>query len=77
MAFTMEQYRESARTIQSRLGGFVPRVAMILGSGLGELGDEVETPIFVDYRDIPHFRASTAPVMFMPPALVMMPIFFS
>ena len=34
---------------------------MILGSGLGELGDEVETPIFVDYRDIPHFRASTAP----------------
>ena len=61
MAFTMEQYRESARAIQSRLGGFVPRVAMILGSGLGELGDEVETPIFVDYRDIPHFRASTAP----------------
>ena len=61
MAFTMEQYRESALAIQSRLGGFVPRVAMILGSGLGELGDEVETPIFVDYRDIPHFRASTAP----------------
>ena len=61
MAFTMEQYRESAWAIQSRLGGFVPRVAMILGSGLGELGDEVETPIFVDYRDIPHFRASTAP----------------
>ena len=37
MAFTMEQYRESARAIQSRLGGFVPRVAMSLGSGLGEL----------------------------------------
>lgn len=34
---------------------------MVLGSGLGYLGDEVEDPIAVDYRDIPHFKASTAP----------------
>ena len=61
MTYTMEQYRESAQAIRARLGDFVPKVAMVLGSGLGFLGDEVETPIAVDYRDIPHFKASTAP----------------
>ena len=61
MSFTFEQYRESANYIMDRLGGFVPRVAMILGSGLGELGDTVENPTVIPYGDIPHFRASTAP----------------
>ena len=61
MNFTMEQYQESARVLRERLGEFTPKVAMVLGSGLGYLGDEVEDPIAVDYRDIPHFKASTAP----------------
>ena len=61
MEFTIAQYQESAAFLRSRLGPFVPKIAMILGSGLGSLGDEVESPIFVDYRDIPHFQASTAP----------------
>lgn len=61
MNFTMEQYQESARALRERLGEFTPKVAMVLGSGLGYLGDEVEDPIAVDYRDIPHFKASTAP----------------
>ena len=61
MNFTMEQYQESAQALRARLGGFVPKVAMVLGSGLGYLGDEVEDPIAVDYRDIPHFKVSTAP----------------
>jgi purine-nucleoside phosphorylase len=57
----MERYRQSAQAIQARLGGFVPKVAMVLGSGLGFLGDQVEQPIAIDYRDIPHFQVSTAP----------------
>ena len=61
MKFTMEQYRESAAVIASRLNGFVPEVAMILGSGLGYLGDEVDNAIAIDYADIPHFKHSTAP----------------
>ena len=61
MQYTMEQYRESAQAIRARLGEFAPRVAMILGSGLGYLGDEVERPIAVPYSETPHFRASTAP----------------
>ena len=61
MSFTMEQYRDSAQAIRQRLGDFVPKVAMVLGSGLGFLGDLVEDPIAVDYKDIPHFKVSTAP----------------
>jgi hypothetical protein len=34
---------------------------MILGSGLGFLGDVVEDPRLRVYRDIPHLKASTAP----------------
>lgn len=61
MEFTMEQYQASAQYIQEQLGEFIPKVAMVLGSGLGYLGDEVENAIAIDYRDIPHFKASTAP----------------
>jgi purine-nucleoside phosphorylase len=61
MTYTMEQYRASAETLREHLGNFTPKVAMVLGSGLGFLGDEVENPIAVDYRDIPYFKASTAP----------------
>ena len=61
MDYTMEQYQASAQAIRERLGAFAPKVAMVLGSGLGYLGDEVEAPIAIDYKDIPHFKASTAP----------------
>ncbi|MEA4933898.1 MAG: purine-nucleoside phosphorylase [Lawsonibacter sp.] len=61
MTYSMEQYQASAGTIRSQLGSFVPKVAMILGSGLGFLGDEVEQPIAIDYKGIPHFKSSTAP----------------
>ena len=61
MEFTFSQYQESAQAIRERLGGFVPKVAMVLGSGLGYLGDEVEEAIVVPYGEIPHFKASTAP----------------
>ena len=61
MNFTMEQYQESARALRERLGEFTPKVAMVLGSGLGYLGDVVEDPIVVPYGEIPHFKHSTAP----------------
>ena len=61
MNYTMEQYRESAEAIASRLDGFVPEIAMILGSGLGYMGDEMENAITINYSEIPHFKHSTAP----------------
>ncbi len=61
MSYTYAQYKESADYLRTRIGDFVPKVAMVLGSGLGFLGDEVEEPIAVPYGDIPHFKVSTAP----------------
>ncbi len=61
MAYTFERYQRSADHIRERLGGIVPRVAMVLGSGLGFLGDVVEDPIAIPYGEIPDFKASTAP----------------
>ena len=61
MNYTFAQYRESADALQAKLGGFRPKVAMILGSGLGYLGDLVEAAVVVPYGEIPHFKHSTAP----------------
>lgn len=59
--FKYQDYVDSAKYIQSRIAGFQPEVLIILGSGLGFLGDEVENPIIVPYGDIPNFKVSTAP----------------
>jgi purine-nucleoside phosphorylase len=37
-----------------------PRVAVVLGSGLGAFADELEDPISIPYSDIPGWPASTA-----------------
>ncbi|MBR1851085.1 MAG: purine-nucleoside phosphorylase [Bacteroidales bacterium] len=38
----------------------VPKVAIVLGSGLGKLADQIENPIVISYAQIPHFKQSTA-----------------
>lgn len=39
----------------------VYEIGIILGSGLGTLGEKIENPQYVDYKDIPNFPVSTAP----------------
>jgi purine-nucleoside phosphorylase len=39
----------------------VPDVAMVLGSGLGPLADQLEEAVAVSYGDLPGFPVSTAP----------------
>lgn len=36
-----------------------PEIGLILGSGLGDLAEEIENPTKISYRDIPHFPIST------------------
>ncbi|RYG74622.1 purine-nucleoside phosphorylase [Lentibacillus lipolyticus] len=36
-----------------------PAIGLILGSGLGVLAEEIDNPITVPYKDIPHFPEST------------------
>ena len=61
MAYTLEQYQESAEALRRRLGDFSPRCLVILGSGLGALAEEVAGPIAVPYAQVPHMKVSTAP----------------
>lgn len=59
--YVFQQYQESAEALRRRLNGFVPQILLILGSGLGALGDQVESPIVVPYEEVPHMKHSTAP----------------
>lgn len=59
--YTYQQYQESAAALREKLGDFRPRVLLVLGSGLGALGDEVENPIVVPYEEVPYMKHSTAP----------------
>lgn len=58
--YTQEQYQESGAAITAALGG-IPKIAIILGSGLGILADQAEHSVSLPYADIPHFCHSTAP----------------
>lgn len=55
------EYEQSAAFLKKVIGDFRPQVAMILGSGLGSIGDLVEDPCIVPYAEIPNFKHSTAP----------------
>ena len=54
----LERIEESAAAIRPRLET-EPRVAIILGTGLGGLAEQVESQVVIDYRDIPGFPLST------------------
>ena len=58
MAFVYADYKESEDYLRARIGDFVPKTLMVLGSGLGFMGDVVEDPVAVPYGDIPHFKPS-------------------
>lgn len=46
--------------IRMRLGGRkLPRVAVVLGSGLGKLAELIQDPIAIPYGDVPYFPVST------------------
>ncbi|MGG7566124.1 purine-nucleoside phosphorylase [Rhodovulum sp. DZ06] len=47
--------------VAPRIGDPV-EVALVLGSGLGQLAEAVEDPVFVPYGEIPDFPVSTAPM---------------
>ncbi|MBU8907844.1 purine-nucleoside phosphorylase [Desertibacillus haloalkaliphilus] len=49
---------ESVQFIKNQVS-ISPQIGLILGSGLGELADEIQNPVTISYADIPHFPVST------------------
>jgi purine-nucleoside phosphorylase len=53
-----EHVQEAAAFVRSRWAG-VPRVGVVLGTGLGALATEIEAEATIPYPDIPYFPRST------------------
>lgn len=53
-----EQVEEAAAAVKKRTK-VKPRFAIVLGTGLGKLAEEIETDAVIDYPEIPHFVTST------------------
>ena len=51
----LDNVRQAAAKVTSALGGLQPKIALILGSGLGGLTAKVEQPVSLAYRDLPGF----------------------
>ena len=54
----LERIEAAAAVIRDRISER-PEVAIILGTGLGGLAQRIESPIAIDYREIPGFPLST------------------
>lgn len=54
----LKQIQEAASFIQKLHPSAIP-IGIILGTGLGSLGNQIEVELEIDYRDIPHFPLST------------------
>lgn len=54
-----ENVRQAAAKITASLGGLKPKIAIILGSGLGGLAAKVEGPTILAYKDLPGFPVLT------------------
>lgn len=60
----MQDYKNKIKTateyIKSKTN-LVPEIGMVLGTGLGQLADEIENAVSIPYSEIPGFVVSTAP----------------
>lgn len=54
----MENFLKTVEFIKNKVNK-MPKIAIILGSGLGSLSDDVEDKITIEYKDIPNFPIST------------------
>ena len=55
---SVERIEQAAAVVRSRIET-APEVAIILGTGLGGLAKKIESPVVIEYGDIPGFPLST------------------
>lgn len=52
-------YKEAVQYIKEKIGERNPVAAIVLGSGLGVLKDDIQNKVVIEYKDIPNFPVST------------------
>jgi len=57
---TLKQIDDAAQTVRARINSR-PRVAIILGSGLGSMAEAVDKPVYIPFSEIPYWPVSTVP----------------
>lgn len=57
----MEKLREAAAYIRKQIGEISLDAGLVLGSGLGDMAEEIKNPVSIDYKNIPNFPVSTVP----------------
>jgi len=55
----MAKLREAADFINKKTNGLKIYAGLVLGSGLGDLAEEIENKVIIPYKDIPNFPVST------------------
>ena len=55
-----ERINHAARYVKSCIGKELPTIGIVLGSGLGNLAEQIEDQVVIPYHDIPEFPMSTA-----------------
>lgn len=58
MGVQMEKLKQCVKAVREKTD-FVPEIALILGSGLGSYGEQMEIEAVVSYEDLPGFPVST------------------
>ena len=57
----LDDLKQSADYIKSVTGDIKFDIAMVLGSGLGDMAETLGEVVYIPYSDIPHFPVSTVP----------------
>ena len=57
--FKYEDYEKSANYLKEMMNGLKPKIAIVLGSGLGVLSEDIKDKIVIKYNEIPNFPVST------------------
>ncbi|WP_129650501.1 purine-nucleoside phosphorylase [Alistipes senegalensis] len=55
----LEEIKKTAAFIQAETRNFGPEVGIVLGTGLGDFADRIDTQFAIEYKQIPGFPVST------------------
>ncbi len=56
----LEKIKNASDFIKKKIS-FEPEIGIILGTGLNSIGEMLNDPVIISYKDIPEWKASTAP----------------